>query len=201
MSLDRIDHQSYTTSVAHFVNKLSQQRGRLSAPEIGQLLTQSHITRADLAAWTLFNPELYTRSLVFQNEHFELRTLCWLPGQSTPIHDHKNSACAVKVISGHATEIVYTQAANGQLIPCSSTRYSEGAVVFSEDEDTHQMANFEGENETLVTLHCYSPPLSGFRIFDATNAFFSDYQNLVDKVSARLSGTGAAVVIHNPCAI
>lgn len=46
----------------------------------------------------------YSRAIAFRNAIAEVLVLTWLPGQTSPIHDHGDSTCLVRVISGSANE-------------------------------------------------------------------------------------------------
>lgn len=51
----------------------------------------------------------YTRNLVDAgNGRFNLMILCWNEGQSSTIHDHSDSHCFMKMLSGGLTEIKYS---------------------------------------------------------------------------------------------
>lgn len=103
----------------------------------------------DVLPWIRFDAENYRRNLVARTGRWELRLMCWRPGQSTSMHPHGDAACAFRIIRGSATETrlgdrdrVWTQ---GEVV-----REPTGPVV-------HQLAN--REVDALVTLHAYSPPL------------------------------------------
>ncbi|KAJ0170145.1 hypothetical protein K1T71_014073 [Dendrolimus kikuchii] len=50
----------------------------------------------------------YTRNLVDTgNGAFNIMILCWGPGHASPIHDHANSHCFMKLLSGSLEEIRY----------------------------------------------------------------------------------------------
>jgi len=120
----------------------------LDADALVQALSGS-ITFDDVVPWVRFDAANYRRNLVARTDRWEIRLMCWRPGQSTSLHPHGDSACAFRIIRGSATETrlgdrdrVWTQ---GEVV-----REPNGAVV-------HQMAN--REMDALITLHVYSPPL------------------------------------------
>lgn len=101
-----------------------------------------------LAPWVRFAEDRYARNLVARGEGWELRLLCWAPGQSSALHGHGASACAFRVISGTAEEL--RLGAGRRLLPA-------GAIAMAGEEDVHQVGN-RGP-EALVTLHLYAPAL------------------------------------------
>ncbi|KAK4541443.1 hypothetical protein LTR36_008044 [Oleoguttula mirabilis] len=57
----------------------------------------------------------YTRNLVDRgNGKSNLLILVWTPGKASPIHDHANAHCVMKILKGRLTETIYGW-------PCQST--------------------------------------------------------------------------------
>jgi cysteine dioxygenase len=65
------------------------------------------IDRCDVEDFCVFNPLCYARNPVASSEHYELLCICWLPDQSSLIHDHTGSACGVRVVVGEMTETIF----------------------------------------------------------------------------------------------
>src|SRR5262249_47421115 len=91
----------------------------------------------------------YRRNLVLRRPRYELRLLCWLPGQRTSLHGHDGSACAFRILGGVSTEIRLGEPDNrllpGQVIAQKGTRF------------VPQLPN--PGDEPLISLHAYAPPL------------------------------------------
>ena len=103
----------------------------------------------DLAPWIRFDPANYVRTLVARTARWELRVLCWRPGQTTSMHSRRGSACAFHVVRGSATETV---------LGSRDRVHPSGAVVEEQGSAwVHQVGN--AGPDALVTLHAYSPPL------------------------------------------
>ena len=49
----------------------------------------------------------YTRNLVAINDTFAIYLNCYNAGQSSPIHDHNNSRCWVKVLEGELFDVKF----------------------------------------------------------------------------------------------
>lgn len=62
------------------------------------------IKPSDLAGAVDFDDRSYLRTVIHGREHYQALVLCWRSGQSSPIHDHRALNCAVRVVSGCATE-------------------------------------------------------------------------------------------------
>jgi len=133
-----------------------------------------------------FDETTYCRNRLYRSEFVDLLLLCWRPGQRTPLHDHAGSRCGVKLLQGEATEIFFSKAGNGTLIPAGSKTLSAGSITVSRDSDIHMLANLSASKDDLVTLHCYSPPLEQMQVYSQAETFLSDYDTILD--SAATSG-------------
>jgi predicted metal-dependent enzyme (double-stranded beta helix superfamily) len=99
---------------------------------------------------------------VAPSRRFSVVSLVWLPGQTTPIHDHI-SWCVVGVMEGLECEQRYTlrQGPEGDrwLVPIEETTLPVGhtSILVPPDENLHQVRN---AGETLaISLHVYGADL------------------------------------------
>ena len=136
----------------------------------------------------------YARHRLLLTEAAEVLMLFWLPGQSTPIHDHGSSACAVRVVKGCATEIRFERSALGCLVPACAEHFAEGSIFSSLGPDLHQVGNYGRGSQALVTLHVYSPPLTDMRYYSLQSTSFADYERTYHVVAgaAAAQAAGAA---------
>jgi len=123
------------------------------------------LTLEELSPAIVFSPDHYVRNLLHQGPSYHALVLCWRNGQRSPIHNHRGSACGVKVLQGVATETTFKRAPNGMIIPDRTRDWEEGTLCYSEDEDMHQISNVQALGADLITLHLYSPPLLQMDIF------------------------------------
>jgi len=105
-----------------------------------------------------FSPERYRRNRMHSGPAYDALVLCWRAGQVSPIHDHRGSACAVRVIRGMATETLYEMTEEGRVFATRTRQLTEGYMCASQDLDIHQLGNAQPSGD-LITLHIYSPPL------------------------------------------
>jgi cysteine dioxygenase len=108
----------------------------------------------------------YRRNIISRGSSYELLALTWRSGHCTPIHDHKGSSCAFRVIDGTGTEIRFQKTPSGQICPVGATPMPPGYVCAAEDSDIHQVANMQAPGKDLVTLHIYSPPIQKMNTYD-----------------------------------
>ncbi|KAI1979557.1 Cysteine dioxygenase [Ophidiomyces ophidiicola] len=120
----------------------------------------------------------YTRNLVDEgNGKSNLLILVWNPGKSSPIHDHANAHCVMKILKGNLKETLHAwpdedQVANGEAGPMKVTRertYSENQVTYMSDQlGLHRITNPDPE-DYAISLHLYTPPNAahfGCSLFD-----------------------------------
>jgi cysteine dioxygenase len=131
-----------------------------------------------------FDERAYQPTRIHSREHYEVLVQCWRSGQGSPIQEHGGSTCGVLVVEGVATEVAFMATACGRLAPSRSQRVHAGAVVVSRARDVHQLANLEPPGVDLVSLHVYSPPLSGRRCYRLAETTFADHDDLVDNPPA-----------------
>ncbi len=117
------------------------------------------LTRHDLDGFAEFSESCYRRNRIHTGPAYELLALCWASGQRSPIHDHRGSACALRVVEGIATETKFEFSPSGLIYATGTGRLAAGSVTASYDADMHQMGNLEPSGCDLITLHVYSPPL------------------------------------------
>ena len=82
--------------------------------------------------------------------------LVWTPGKGSPIHDHGNAHCLMKILRGNLTETRYAfpegETSEGPMTIISEKTYKEDAVAYMADElGLHRVSN-KG-SDFAVSLH------------------------------------------------
>lgn len=149
-----------------YLHGLKAERADLAT--LQRLLTESRVTLEDLRDYLHFEESCYCRNLVAESPWFNLLVLCWKSGQRSPIHDHAQSVCAFKVLTGVCSETAFRFSPCGQVVPERTKDYLAGEIIASHDSETHQVSNLQAEGTTLVTLHAYSPPMKTMKVFSLT---------------------------------
>jgi cysteine dioxygenase len=126
--------------------------------ELTRRLEDLVIEPDDVHDYLVFGRDHYRRNLMHAGPAFHALVLCWRAGQRSPIHDHRGSSCAVRVLKGVATETQFEKTRDGLVYPTLTRKMPAGSVCASQDSDIHQMSNLQSGLD-LVTLHIYSPPL------------------------------------------
>lgn len=91
----------------------------------------------------------------------------WNPGKGSPIHDHADAHCILKVLAGELTETVYenpliNEAKGEPLRMKSSTTHGVNDVTYISDTiGLHRVHNPSSKN-VAVSLHCEYTESSGY---------------------------------------
>src|SRR6516164_6878258 len=80
--------------------ELDEFRQRIPLAVLKDGLARLRIERPDFLPFAQFSPERYRRNLMHAGPAYHALALCWRSGQRSPIHDHRGSACAVRVLEG-----------------------------------------------------------------------------------------------------
>ncbi|ORZ36975.1 RmlC-like cupin domain-containing protein [Catenaria anguillulae PL171] len=142
---------------------------------ITQLMSNYSSNAQDWSQFALFDPYRYTRNLVDDgNGQFNLLVICWGPGHVSPIHDHANSHCCMKLLDGELLETRY-EFPDGQtpsdhvpgvtemhddkgLKMLGETTMGRDQVVYINDSlGLHRVSNLSAK--PAISLHLYSPPI------------------------------------------
>ncbi|KAJ5267662.1 Cysteine dioxygenase [Penicillium angulare] len=116
----------------------------------------------------------YTRNAIENiNNKANILLLVWNPLKGSPIHDHANAHCIMKVLAGQLHETVYhapeKDAGHKPLSIKSSTTFGMNEVTYiSDDIGLHRVHN-PHPSQVAVSLHLYTPPNAadyGYNIFN-----------------------------------
>jgi predicted metal-dependent enzyme (double-stranded beta helix superfamily) len=145
----------------------SELRSFMGLKEIENLLSQFTVRPDDFARYVVPDGAHYHRERLIQTDFASLYILTWLPGQESPIHDHRASRCGVRVLTGEMFEAFYrlVPGTENKVRRTSVNRWQPGVVTSAEQGiGIHKVAN-KTRDTTLVTLHFYSPPLLQMNVY------------------------------------
>jgi cysteine dioxygenase len=148
-------------------SKLENVLDSLKSPtktELKNALLQLDITVNDLAS--LPDPsegKPYNRKLLYKNEEVEMLVINWSQLECAP-HDHGGSHGWIQVLSGTSINTVYEITSDGLPKELFHEFHQNGKLFFAPKQGVHKM---QASNHTdLVTLHLYSPPINGMKVYD-----------------------------------
>lgn len=148
---------------------LDNLKGRAPLAQLTSLVSKLDITCDDLAEYLRFSNVCYQRNSVRLGRWYQMWVMCWKNGQRSPIHDHRGSSCAMRVLRGTMTQTLFDMAPNGHIKAISSEDFGLGRTIGSQDADIHQVSNLQDGEADLVTMHIYSPPLLRMGTYSLTD--------------------------------
>jgi len=102
----------------------------------------------------------YTRNLVDEgNGKSNLLVLVWTPGNGSPIHDHADAHCIMKVLQGRLKETRFQMPEAEHIAPknVKETVFERDEVTYMSDElGLHKISNPDPK-KVAVSLHLYTP--------------------------------------------
>ncbi|KAI1035567.1 hypothetical protein LB504_005989 [Fusarium proliferatum] len=116
----------------------------------------------------------YTRNAIVNINHkANILLLVWNPGKGSPIHDHANAHCILKVLAGELTETIYNMPEKvceerPLSIKSANTHQADQVTYISDDIGLHRVHN-PHPTQVAVSLHIYTPPNAadiGYNVFD-----------------------------------
>ncbi len=169
----------FSPSLGSLFSFLDALNRRATVEELVDKLGSLDITYDDVAPWVRFSGTQYLRNLIRSGPTYHALAICWRSGQRSPIHNHAQSTCGVRVLKGTATETLFDRSPGGLLKAVSSADLQTGGVTASADSDTHQVSNLQVAGDDLVTLHVYSPPLLRMDTYSLTDARIGEFRPMV----------------------
>jgi cysteine dioxygenase len=155
-----------------FIDRLARSfppGGKYDAGALKRQVVSIDATMEDVAQY-LSAPEgkPYGRQLLYSNDGIEVIVMNWNPGQPCLPHDHGASAGWVQVLSGAVEHALCRNDASGMPAPVHATVELPGSLIHASTGMVHMMRALPDSGPT-VTLHFYSPPITGMRVFDPEN--------------------------------
>jgi cysteine dioxygenase len=122
----------------------------------------------DWQNYVSLSDECYTRNYVFRSADFEVIVLCWQRGQGSPIHNHANRGCLLRVLAGILSEERFLEDGSQ-----STQNYLNNHITYIDNSiGLHRIRN--NFSQTAISLHIYSP---GFFIPQMADSLSEFVQN------------------------
>ena len=167
--------------------ELDRHTERIPLHVLTEGLKRLRLDGATIRPFIHFSTERYRRNLMRAGPAYHALILCWRSGQRSPIHDHRGSACGVRVIGGEASETIFEVTEEGHVFPVRTRKLPQGFICATEDSDIHQLSNLQPGKADLITLHVYSPPLLVMGQYSLTDSIVREFN---DEVHAFAEGAG-----------
>ncbi len=166
-------------TLAPLVERLDALTHRASVEQLRDWLEGLQIDVEDVSRFVRFGEKNYLRNLVRGGEWYHLLVICWRSGHRSPIHNHAQSTCGFRVLTGVATETRFEFSPSGLIKAASSRDFVTGEVISSQDADIHQVSNLQTADRDLITLHIYSPPLLRMDTYSLTDRKVEEYRPFI----------------------
>jgi cysteine dioxygenase len=112
-----------------------------------------------------WQPDCYTRNLVYKDERFEAMVICWEKGAASRVHNHFDQKCWMTVPVGRlrgqnfAVEEIDQTRSYCKLRETDAFELSDCLAAKVElEEPIHQILNLAEYDERAVSIHIYSKP-------------------------------------------
>ena len=126
-------------------------------------LADTPVDVASMSRYIHWNPDFYTRNLIYKDARFEMMAICWEKGQVSRVHDHSDQKCWMTVPVGSL------QGRNFGVVEIDETRNycklrqtdvfelsGSLAAKVELEQPIHQVLNVF--DQRAVSLHIYSKP-------------------------------------------
>jgi cysteine dioxygenase len=132
----------FDTLLNNLTTHLSSTPPSALSPQLPHLFSLLRAYQSDPAQWANYayaNPsKQYTRNLVCSVEGvFNLLLLVWTPGKKSPVHDHADAHCLMKILQGSVRETRFAvpqfPGCEGPLREMSRVNYVTGKVAYMAD--------------------------------------------------------------------
>lgn len=174
--------------LTRILSELDRHRHSIPLAELTAIFKRIALSRENVAPFVRFGRDCYRRNIVHTGPAYQALVLCWRSGQRSPIHDHRGSACALRVLEGVATETLFEFSPCGLLYATKTRAAKAGTVCASFDMDIHQMGNLEPAGQDLITLHIYSPPLLNMGTYFLGNSILGEDSRAIEAMIRRRTG-------------
>ncbi len=177
-----------TVSIEALVDLLRKAEGEaVTSSRIADLLTSVRLERRSVERYVRHGSDHYMRHLIHRDRLFDIMTICWLPGQGTPVHTHNGQLGWAFTVQGaiECTEYLWRGCdrpqnqnvagldclAGGmrvQLDPQRTIRCEpgHGLNVVDKQVTIHSLTVPKDCDEPVVSLHVYSLPFDSCVVFD-----------------------------------
>ena len=158
-----------SSSIGSLLKKLLRNRDEHAYSEI---LASYLKPGRDLEPYLRWDEKRYTRTCINRNDRFELLVICYMPGQSTSIHDYDSAKAWVLPLFGDLALERFSLKGGSDIKHTETQVLLPGAVVPMEGENSiHRFYNPGPERS--ASLNLYVKPMSRWRVYDEASGISS----------------------------
>jgi cysteine dioxygenase len=128
-------------------------------------LSKNPVDVDSITKYFFWDPDFYTRNLIYKDDRFEMMAICWDKGQVSRVHNHSDQKCWMTVPVGKlqgqnfAVEKMDESRGYCKLLETDTFCLSDCLAAKVElEEPIHQILNLPEYDERAVSIHIYSKP-------------------------------------------
>ncbi len=152
-----------------------------------------------ISKYFFWNPDFYTRNLIYKDERFEMMAICWESGQVSKVHNHSEQKCWMTVpvgkLKGQNFAVQEIDESRGycKLVETDSFCLSDCVAAKVElEEPIHQILNLTEYNERAVSIHVYSRPFDHCISYCLDTHTFKEVPLFYNSIGGKLCSQKAA---------
>ncbi len=158
-----------------------------------QFLGDNPVDVDSITRYFHWNPDFYTRNLIFKNERFEMMAICWESGHLSRVHNHAEQKCWMTVPVGRlrgqnfAVDEIDESRGFCKLIETDSFELADCLAAKVElEEPIHQILNLAEYGQRAVSLHIYSKPFESCLSYCRDTDTFKEVQLCYTSINGKL---------------
>ncbi len=164
-----------------------------------QFLSDTPVDVDSIVKYLFWNPEFYTRNLVYKDDRFEMMVICWEKGQVSSVHNHADQRCWMTVpigrLQGQNFGVAEADESRGycKLFETDTFELSDCLAAKVElEEPIHQVLNLAEYNERAASIHIYSKPYDSCLAYCRDTDTFKEVKLFYNSIAGKLCQSVAA---------
>ena len=158
-----------------------------------QFLGDNPVDVDSITRYFHWNPDFYTRNLIYKDDRFEMMAICWESGQLSRVHNHADQKCWMTVpvgrLRGQNFAVAEIDESRGfcKLVETNSFELADCLAAKVElEEPIHQILNLAEYGERAVSLHVYSKPYASCLSYCRDTDTFKEVQLCYTSIDGKL---------------
>ena len=158
-----------------------------------QFLGDNPVDVDSITRYFHWNPDFYTRNLIYKDDRFEMMAICWESGQLSRVHNHSDQKCWMTVpvgrLRGQNFAVAEIDESRGfcKLVETKSFELADCLAAKVElEEPIHQILNLAEYGERAVSLHVYSKPYASCLSYCRDTDTFKEVQLCYTSIDGKL---------------
>lgn len=166
-------HKMKLENLSEFLNHLNPNKKDFN--KSNEAMNSLTLSLKEVKDYLFWNEEEFTRNLISKTEVYEVYICCWLPGQSSKLHDLNGQLGWTMIIDGSLdlTTSSKTELSKGIPLSKESKLNKNDVYVHPKDDELYSLAN--NSNKNAISIHLISLPIS---FYNATIGNGNDVEHI-----------------------